>query len=101
MKIDHTVKSIAAGTITGDRPSQARAAPAGNTAPGGAKVELSALSSRLHAIEVGLEDAKIVDSARVAEIKQAISEGRFRVNSEVVADRLIDTVKELIRAHKA
>jgi negative regulator of flagellin synthesis FlgM len=42
----------------------------------------------------------VVDAARVAELKQAISEGRFKVNAEAVADRLIDTVKELIRAHK-
>jgi len=39
-----------------------------------------------------------VDSQKVAEIKQAISEGRFQVNAEVVADRLIDTVQDLITA---
>jgi negative regulator of flagellin synthesis FlgM len=33
---------------------------------------------------------------KVAQIKQAISEGRFQVNSAMVADRLIANVRELI-----
>jgi negative regulator of flagellin synthesis FlgM len=38
----------------------------------------------------------VVDATKVAEIKQAITEGRFKVNSGVVADRLIKTVRDLI-----
>ena len=65
-----------------------------------ASVESSSLSSRLAEIQSSLSNVPVVDSAKVEEIKQAISEGRFKVNSEAVADRLIDTVRELIRAHK-
>lgn len=42
----------------------------------------------------------VVDQAKVAEVKQAISEGSFKVNPDVVADRLLETVKELIQAKK-
>lgn len=42
----------------------------------------------------------VVDTARVQEIKQAISEGNFKVNPEVVADRLLETVRELIQSKK-
>jgi negative regulator of flagellin synthesis FlgM len=36
----------------------------------------------------------------VAKIRQAIIEGRFKVNPEAVADRLLETVKELIESKK-
>ncbi len=42
-------------------------------------------------------NSQVIEAAKVAEIKLAISEGRFKVNPEVVADRLLETVKELIR----
>ncbi|MDR0673131.1 MAG: flagellar biosynthesis anti-sigma factor FlgM [Zoogloeaceae bacterium] len=41
-----------------------------------------------------------VDNSRVQEIKQAIAEGRFRINPEVIADRLISTAQELIDAQR-
>ncbi|GHT96260.1 hypothetical protein FACS1894185_2230 [Betaproteobacteria bacterium] len=41
-----------------------------------------------------------VNSSRVQEIKQAIAEGRFRVNPEAIADRLISTAQELIAAQR-
>ena len=40
----------------------------------------------------------MVNIERVQEIKQAISEGSFKVNPEVVADRLLETVRELIQS---
>lgn len=40
----------------------------------------------------------VVDVAKVAEIKQAISEGRFQINAGVVADRLIASARELLGA---
>jgi negative regulator of flagellin synthesis FlgM len=54
----------------------------------------------LQALESRLADVSVVDTARVDAIKQAISEGRFSVNSEVVADRLIATVKEYLLSQK-
>ncbi|MDR1349516.1 MAG: flagellar biosynthesis anti-sigma factor FlgM [Zoogloeaceae bacterium] len=41
-----------------------------------------------------------VDNSRVQEIKQAIAEGRFRINPEAIADRLISTAQELIAAQR-
>ncbi len=41
-----------------------------------------------------------VDTVRVERIKQEISEGSFKVNSEIVADRLLEAVKELIKSKK-
>jgi len=43
----------------------------------------------------------VVDTQRVEEIKQAISDGRFKVNPDVIADRLLETVRELIQSQKS
>lgn len=61
-----------------------------------ASVESSSLSSRLAEIQNSLNSVPVVDSARVEEIKQAISEGRFKVNAEKVADSLIESVRQML-----
>ncbi|HNH51126.1 MAG TPA: flagellar biosynthesis anti-sigma factor FlgM [Nitrosomonas sp.] len=47
-----------------------------------------------------LGDTTAANISKIAEIKQAMAEGRFKVNPEVVADRLLETVKELIQSNK-
>jgi negative regulator of flagellin synthesis FlgM len=42
----------------------------------------------------------VFEAKKVEEIKLAISEGRFQVNSEKVADGLLETVKDLLSARK-
>lgn len=37
------------------------------------------------------------DAGRVAAIRQAISEGRFSINSGAIADRLLTTARELVQ----
>ena len=61
-----------------------------------ASVESSSLSSRLAEIQSSLSNVPVVDSAKVEEIKQAISEGRFKVNAEKVADSLIESVRQML-----
>ncbi|MDR0234480.1 MAG: flagellar biosynthesis anti-sigma factor FlgM [Zoogloeaceae bacterium] len=41
-----------------------------------------------------------VDQGRIAEIKAAIAEGRFRVNPEAIADSLIRTAQEMIAVER-
>lgn len=72
-----------------------------NSSPFTPTVQLSTLSARMREIESRLGNTEVVDAARVEQIKQAISDGRFKINSDVVADKLIDTVRELISSHKA
>ena len=63
-------------------------------------VHLSPNVAKLQHIDSNSASGSIVNSARVQEIKQAISEGNFQINPEVVADRLLETVKELIHSKK-
>jgi len=57
-------------------------------------VHISSLSMSIQSSDASSET---INTAKVAEIKQAISEGHFKVNPDVVADRLLETVKELIQ----
>lgn len=41
-----------------------------------------------------------VDAARVQAIRQAISEGRFQINPEAIADRLIESARELVESQR-
>lgn len=77
--------------------TQAPAAPS----PARDTVEINSVAAQLVQLERMLGDVGIVDSARVEAIKQAIAEGRFRVDSEVVADKLLATVREYLANQKA
>lgn len=107
MKIDTSVKSP---TSSGVKDTASRAAKAGTSAPtavpqgkSGAQdnVQITALSSQLQAMESSMDNVPVVDSARVEAIKLAISEGRFKINPEVIADSLLASVKDLIQNQKA
>lgn len=104
MKIDKSPKPLPVAS-GGEGQARAPAArPAGgaqSSSNAGTSVHLGATSSQLLSMENSMANTPVVDVAKVAEIKQAISENRFQVNSGVVADRLIETVKELISSHKA
>ncbi|MDZ4200598.1 MAG: flagellar biosynthesis anti-sigma factor FlgM [Gallionella sp.] len=62
----------------------------------GTSVSLGSTAAQLSSLERGMAESSPVDSGKVEQIKQAISEGRFKVNTEVVAERLLETVRDLI-----
>ncbi|MGC3964790.1 MAG: flagellar biosynthesis anti-sigma factor FlgM [Rhodocyclaceae bacterium] len=100
MKIDNSVKTTGASASESSgkaRGGREAAAPA-PAASAGTTVQLSSLSGNLAKIEATIGQTPEVDSARVSEIKQAISEGRFSVDSEKVADGLIESVRQMLAA---
>jgi negative regulator of flagellin synthesis FlgM len=101
MKIDNSLKSITGGPTLEDtgRPAKKQASEPAATAAD--RVDLSSVSVSLQAIEKGFAETPVVDTARVDEIKQAIANGHFKVDAGKVADRLLQTVQELIHAHRA
>ena len=64
--------------------------------PAESNVHISPQSSQLQRAESSASSSSVVDTGRVQEIKQAINDGSFKVNPEVVADRLLETVRELL-----
>ena len=102
MKIENSVKTTPGAPISKEllppsRSGQRAGDIAGPNDPNGPADNVQ-LSVQLQSIEKNLANSEVFDAARVAEIKQAISEGRFVVNPDKVADRLVETVRELIQA---
>lgn len=94
MKIDSNFKPAGSGSVSGNRP-KADAAGARAGAPA-AEVKISAASAQL----AGASSGAPIDGARIAEIKLAISEGRFQINAEAIADSLIDTARDLLNSQR-
>lgn len=80
-----------------DQAGSARAKPAASVATGSDTIRISELSTHLAAIEGRFSTEGAFDAKRVDEIKQAMRDGHFKVNAEAVADKLLDSVREMLR----
>jgi negative regulator of flagellin synthesis FlgM len=102
LKIDSSVKSTTSPSAKETSARSSRAAGPSQAPQGSARddVKITSLSSQLQALESSLSNVSVVDTARVDAIKQAISEGHFKVDTSAVADRLLSTVKELLVKQK-
>lgn len=102
MKINTTVNKAGGASRTSEAGKKRAPAGAGKRPASSQtdRVDIGPLAGQLAALESSLENVQVVDTQRVEAIKQAISEGRFRVNADAVADRLLSTVKELVLNHK-
>jgi len=94
VKIDSSLKPVGPGTVNSNRGKvKADSTPA----EGAAEVKLSAASTQLAA---GASSGAPIDGARIDEIKLAISEGRFQINAEAIADGLINTARDLLQSQR-
>ena len=53
-------------------------------------VTLTDTAKQLHKLEAAIADLPIVDAARVADVKQNIRNGRFQINSQRVAEKMLN-----------
>jgi negative regulator of flagellin synthesis FlgM len=101
VKINDTLKSNAgvpaANTpATNAKSTDAAAANATASTPG----DTVRLSSQGQAMAAAASSSQVFDSKKVDRIKAAISSGQFQVNSEKVADGLLDTVRGLLQSRQ-
>ena len=99
MKVGNPADKPAPVTVAGSpSPAQeaAKAQPAASaipvTADPSAKIELSDAAATL----LDNPSSADFDADKVARISQAISDGSFKIDAEVIADKLIGNAKELL-----
>ena len=97
MKINDTIKGSpalpAANTPANSAKNAERAASAG---PAG--TDSVRLSSQGQALSAAAGNSGVFDTKKVERIKLAIADGQFSVNSEKVADGLLETVRDLLHS---
>ncbi|WP_295993738.1 flagellar biosynthesis anti-sigma factor FlgM [Rugamonas sp.] len=100
MKINDTLPSTptlptpAAGTANARSADKAAPTPTATDS-----VKLSPQGQALAASATAGSSA-VFDTKKVERIKLAIADGQFKVNSDKVADGLLDTVKDLLHSRK-
>lgn len=92
MKIGSTDNKTLTVPVAAERKPGAGAAAGRQEAGPSAKVELSQTAA---ALSTGAMDGAF-DTSKVERIAQAIRDGKFTVNAEVIADRLIANAQELL-----
>ena len=93
MKIDNSGKPL--GSIA-SRPLEARGTAKAEQGAGQDSVSIKPLAAKLSDVAGAGKAEATFDADKVAAIRQAISEGRFAVKPEAIADGLLSSVKELL-----
>lgn len=97
MKIDNSVKS--SGSVSDTRTRVSREYSSSTSAASSeSRVQIDDFARNLDKLAPLVKNASVVDLGKVAEIKSAISQGQFKVDSEKVAEGLIQSVREMLAA---
>ena len=103
MKINDTLKNNPAVQPNTTTPANAKsadnAAAAAASASKPAATDTVRLSQQGQALAAGSTN-QVFDSKKVERIKAANADGQFQVNSEKVADGLLETVRDLLHSRK-
>lgn len=95
MKITNTSEPLRPDRVSA--PNDARTSSARGTEPVAEteRVQLSDLGARLAQLETQFSGSDF-DVKKVEEVRNAIAEGRFKVNADAIADKLLASVSELL-----
>lgn len=93
VKIDSSYKPSIAGSTP---PPSRKASDTSSTSSDSTEVHLSATAAQLAS-----DSTPPVNVGRIAEIRQAIAEGRFKINADAIADSLIASAQEMLSNRRA
>jgi len=95
VKIGPNYGSGTRAAVNGTAPDGKSPAPAAPSSSA-SSVHISDLSARLSGADANLSAGAPFDVNKVEDIKAAITGGKFKVNTGVVADKLIANVQEML-----
>ncbi len=101
MKIDNSISKTIATPSGESKVVRDKGANTPETPKSGGATEVKLTSSSQLQALGGSGESQPMDTAKVEAIKQAISEGRFKINPEKIADGLLNSVKELLTEPRA
>ncbi len=100
MKINDVSKKVSDLPITPGQPRSGRTVGKAEVATVGTPADNVSLSAESQTLAKAAGSEPVFDAGKVEEIKAAIAGGSFRVNTERVADGLIESVRDMISTHK-
>jgi negative regulator of flagellin synthesis FlgM len=95
MKINPTTEPLRSERVIATADARSAATRPGEPVAEAERVQLSHLAARLSQLETQFGGSDF-DAAKVEEVRNAIAQGRFKVNAEAVADGLLNSVAELL-----
>jgi negative regulator of flagellin synthesis FlgM len=95
MKITNTSEPLRPDRVSAPNDSRTSSARGNEPVAETERVQLSDLGSRLAQLENQFSGSDF-DVKKVAEIRNAISEGKFKVNADAIADKLLASVSDLL-----
>ena len=96
MKIENTGKAYVPTPVQDARAPATRGKTEAQS--GSDSVQLSPLATLMKKAESAISSSPEIDQKRVDEIRQAITEGRFKIDSSRIADGLINSVRDMLES---
>ena len=87
-------------TVSRERDAGTSASQSAAAGKAAGPVRITDQARQLAALERAVQDAPVVNDARVAAVRTAIEEGRYEVVPERIADKLLRMEQELLKSEK-
>lgn len=87
---------FAVDKVSTDKKNAVASAKSTTSGAGDDSVTLSPLAQQLQALQAKVGTEGVFDAEKVSEIKDAIMRGDFKIDTEKVADGLIQSVKDIL-----